>query len=195
MGVGPCFAQILDAALDLEPHEREQIAGDLSLSLEEGHDQASIGKAWDPARIASLIGLDFGHDHIEAFQLGYARELAIAGYEGPVRPLSGQHQRGRQLQGVGRAHGVHGLDALRAERPSTSVQATARASRRFPACSAAVRSMVPARTSRQIAETISTRDNAQTAIARSVRKRLRHAGLLASSTISGTMADESQKRT
>ena len=40
----------------------------------------------------------------------------------------------------------------------------------------------------------STRDSVQTASARSVRNRLRHAELHASSTIKGTMAEESQKR-
>jgi putative addiction module component (TIGR02574 family) len=39
--------EILDAALQLEPREREQIANDLWGSLEGGHDQASIDKARD----------------------------------------------------------------------------------------------------------------------------------------------------
>jgi putative addiction module component (TIGR02574 family) len=52
--------EILDAALDLEPHEREQIAGDLLLSLEEGHDQASIDKAWDDELARRAQELDEG---------------------------------------------------------------------------------------------------------------------------------------
>jgi putative addiction module component (TIGR02574 family) len=39
--------EILDAALALEPHEREKIADDLWDSLERDHDQASVEKAWE----------------------------------------------------------------------------------------------------------------------------------------------------
>jgi len=66
--------EILDASLELEPHEREQIANDLWGSLECDHDQASIDKAWDDElarrakeldegpRRARRVGRGEGHD-------------------------------------------------------------------------------------------------------------------------------------
>ena len=52
--------EILDAALELEPHEREQIADDLWGSLEEGYDRASIDKAWDDELARRAKELDEG---------------------------------------------------------------------------------------------------------------------------------------
>jgi putative addiction module component (TIGR02574 family) len=52
--------EILNAALELEPHEREQIANDLWGSLEEGHDQALIDKAWDDELTRRAKELDEG---------------------------------------------------------------------------------------------------------------------------------------
>jgi putative addiction module component (TIGR02574 family) len=59
-----CAKEILDAALELEPHEREQIADDLWGSLEEGHDQASIDKAWDDELARRAEAIDEGRAEI-----------------------------------------------------------------------------------------------------------------------------------
>jgi putative addiction module component (TIGR02574 family) len=56
--------EILSAALELEPHERERIANDLWGSLEEGHDQASIDKAWEDELARRAKELDEGRAEI-----------------------------------------------------------------------------------------------------------------------------------
>jgi putative addiction module component (TIGR02574 family) len=56
--------EILHAALELEPHERERIANDLWSSLEEGHDQTSIDKAWDDELARRAKELDEGRAEI-----------------------------------------------------------------------------------------------------------------------------------
>jgi putative addiction module component (TIGR02574 family) len=56
--------EILAAALGLEPHERERIANDLWSSLQEGHDQASIDKAWDDELARRAKELDEGRAEV-----------------------------------------------------------------------------------------------------------------------------------
>ncbi len=79
-----------------------------------------------------------------------------------------------------------------ASRPSTSSQCADSASSRRMACRAPACSRSPARTRRHIADSTSILDRAQAPIPGSARRRRRQVELPASSTIKGTIADESQ---
>jgi len=149
-------------------------------------------RARDAYRAAS------GTIHVETFQFSHTRQLLVPGDERPVRSILGQHQGRCQLKGISGAQGMNGKDALgpgALRHPDHQPRSSAR-----PAHPGAVwpAPPQPAPCPRPEPDAISRttpphgiKPNRHPAIGAQHR---RQAALPASSTIRGTIAEESQNR-